>query len=131
MAANIKNRIDEAAASLKSSGAKDVYIFGSAAHDAMREGSDVDFAVSGLRPEKFFKALSAASRVLDRPLDLVDLDEVTPFTRYLKEEGELKRVGEPRKQINVTLEAAMGSRQKNTRARHLVSEDRGGTSDGT
>jgi predicted nucleotidyltransferase len=93
MAANIKTRIDQAAASLKSSGAKDVYIFGSAAHHAMREGSDVDFAVSGLPPEKFFKALSAASRVLDLPLDLIDLDEVTPFTRYLKEEGELKRVG--------------------------------------
>jgi len=25
-------------------------------------------------------------------LDLIDLDEATPFTRYLKEEGEFKRV---------------------------------------
>ena len=58
----------------------------------MNEASDVDFAVAGLPPQAFFKALSAAGRLLPGPLDLVDLDEATPFTRYLKEEGELKRV---------------------------------------
>ncbi|MGI8835124.1 MAG: nucleotidyltransferase family protein [Pyrinomonadaceae bacterium] len=93
MAANIGNGIDEATASLKSSGAKAVYIFGSAARLGVHEGSDFDFAVSGLPPANFFKALSAASRVLDRPMDLIDLDEETPFTRYLKAEGELLRVG--------------------------------------
>ena len=77
---------------LKASGAKEVYIFGSAAKGTMKEGSDVDFAVAGLPPQEFFKALSAAGRVSPGPLDLVDLDEVTPFTRYLKEEGELRRV---------------------------------------
>lgn len=59
----------------------------------MRDESDIDLAVSGLPPENFFKALSAASRVLDRPIHLIDLDEVTPFTQYLIEEGELQRVG--------------------------------------
>ena len=78
---------------LKRSGAKTVYVFGSAARGTMRDDSDLDLAVSGLPPENFFKALSAASDVLDRPIHLIDLDEVTPFTRYLIEEGELQRVG--------------------------------------
>jgi uncharacterized protein len=87
-----RQAIEQAAATLKASGAKEVYLFGSAARGAMREDSDVDLAVAGLPPELFFKAMSAASRVLGRRLDLVDLDEQTPFTRYLKEEGELRRV---------------------------------------
>ncbi|HKN82626.1 MAG TPA: nucleotidyltransferase domain-containing protein [Pyrinomonadaceae bacterium] len=78
---------------LKNSGAKDVYLFGSVAKGIMRSDSDIDLAVSGLPPENFFKALSTVSNLLDRPIHLIDLDEVTPFTRYLIEEGELQRVG--------------------------------------
>ena len=89
----IANSIVRLVAVLKSSGAKTVYVFGSAAKGTMRNNSDVDLAVSGLPPQNFFKALSAASNVLDQPIHLIDLDEVTPFTRYLKEEGELRRVG--------------------------------------
>lgn len=93
MSQQINKTLEQAVAMLKASGAAEVYIFGSAANNKLRKESDIDFAVSGLPPEQFFRALSAASRVLDRPLDLIDLDEVTPFTRYLKEEGELQRVG--------------------------------------
>lgn len=93
MSQHIDKSFEEAVAILKTSGAVEVYVFGSAAKDAMREDSDIDFAVSGLPPEHFFRALSAASRILDRPVDLVDLDDPTPFTRYLKEQGELRRVG--------------------------------------
>jgi hypothetical protein len=50
-------------------------------------------AVSGLPPEVFFRAMAAAHDALGRPLDLVDLDDDNDFTRYLKEEGELQRVG--------------------------------------
>ena len=89
----IVSSIDQLVAALKSSGAKTVYLFGSAAKGTLRDDSDIDLAVSGLPPENFFKALSAASSILDRPIHLIDLDEVTPFTRYLKEEGELQRVG--------------------------------------
>ena len=92
MSYDIRQGIAQAAALLKASGAKEVYIFGSAARGAMSEDSDVDFAVAGLPPQNFFKALSAASRFLGAPLDLIDLDEATPFTRYLKDEGQLQRV---------------------------------------
>lgn len=87
------NSVDQLVAVLKSSGAKTVYLFGSAAKGTMHSDSDIDIAVSGLPPENFFKALSAASSLLDRSIHLIDLDEVTPLTRYLIEEGELQRVG--------------------------------------
>jgi len=80
-------------AALKHSGAKTVYLFGSAAKGSMRADSDIDLAVSGLPPENFFKALGTVSSLIDQSIHLIDLDEVTPFTRYLKEEGELQRVG--------------------------------------
>jgi len=70
-----------------------VCVFGSAARGKLRESSDVDLAVSGLSPEVYFRALARASSLLRRPVDLIDLDEDSPFTRYLKSEGELRRVG--------------------------------------
>lgn len=86
--------IERAAASLRASGAQEVYLFGSAANGTMREDSDIDLAVSGLPPERFFRAMGEAGDILQCPFDLVDLDEANPFTRYLKEEGELQRVGQ-------------------------------------
>jgi len=93
MSASIRIQIQKATAVLKAAGAREVYVFGSAAIEKMRSDSDVDIAVSGLPPEVFFRAISDAERALGRPLDLIDLDEDNPFTRYLKSEGELLRVG--------------------------------------
>ena len=91
--ASLNERLQRAAQVLKTLGAQDVFMFGSVARGRMHEGADVDLAVTGLPPERFFAAMGQASRILDRDLDLIDLDEPTPFTRYLKEEGELVRVG--------------------------------------
>ena len=85
--------IEKAAAALKAVGAREVYVFGSASKGKLRPESDVDMAVSGLPLEAFFRAMGKASRALGRPVDLIDLDVESPFTRYLKEEGELQRVG--------------------------------------
>jgi predicted nucleotidyltransferase len=93
MVDSLDSRVRLAAAALKAAGAREVYLFGSAAHGGLHEHSDVDLAVSGLPPDVFFKAMGAARRTLGRPVDLVDLDEDNPFTRYLKHEGELERVG--------------------------------------
>lgn len=89
---DLRRLIEKAAEALKKAGAREVYLFGSAAAGQFREYSDIDMAVAGLPPEAFFKAMGDAADILNRPLDLVDLDEVTPFTQYLKEEGELQRV---------------------------------------
>ncbi len=85
--------IARAARALREQGATAVYLFGSAAAGRLRDGSDIDLAVSGLPPERFFHAMGLAADALDRPLSLVDLDEDTPFTRYLKAEGGLQLVG--------------------------------------
>ena len=93
MSVSVESQIETATAVLKAAGAREVYVFGSAASGTMQPNSDVDLAVSGLPPKVFFRAMSDAEAVLGRPLDLIDLDEDTPFTRYLKSEGELRRVG--------------------------------------
>jgi predicted nucleotidyltransferase len=89
----LRRSIETAATVLRELGAREVYVFGSAAMGTIRARSDIDLAVSGLPPDLFFRAMSKAADVLDRPLDLIDLDQDVPFTRYLKEKGELVRVG--------------------------------------
>jgi uncharacterized protein len=91
--AKLRKRIEAAAGALKAAGAREVYLFGSAARGVMREDSDIDLAVTGLPPERFFRAMGQAADILQQELDLVDLDEANAFTRYLQEEGELTRVG--------------------------------------
>jgi predicted nucleotidyltransferase len=93
MTEDLKGLVGKAASALKAVGAKEVYVFGSAAHGTLRENSDVDITVSGLPPEVFFRAMAKASRALGHPVDLVDLDQDTNFIRYLRQEGELLRVG--------------------------------------
>jgi predicted nucleotidyltransferase len=93
MTEELREQIRKAAEALRKAGAREVYLFGSAAIGRMREDSDIDLAVSGLPPEKFWEAMARAGDVLDKPFDLIDLDEDSPFTQYLKEEGELLRVG--------------------------------------
>jgi predicted nucleotidyltransferase len=88
----LRKAIERAAAVLKEMGAREVYVFGSAASGTMREGSDVDLAVVGLPPGAFITAMVRASDALGREMDLIDLDDDNPFTRYLREEGELLRV---------------------------------------
>jgi predicted nucleotidyltransferase len=85
--------VRQASAALIAAGAREVYLFGSSARGVDSAESDIDLAVVGLPPESFFRAVGLARRILRRPVDLVDLDEPNPFTDYLKERGELRRVG--------------------------------------
>jgi predicted nucleotidyltransferase len=87
-----KNSVLAAANLLRSMGATQVFIFGSAAKGRLRPDSDVDMAVTGLPSRVFFSAISKASGLLGRPVDLVDLDDATPLVRYLIGSGELVRV---------------------------------------
>ena len=92
MTDELRKRVAQAAQALKAAGAREVYLFGSAANGSLREGSDIDLAVTGLPPEVFFEAMGMVGDILRCPLDLIDLDEDNPFTRYLKEEEELVRI---------------------------------------
>ena len=93
MTDELKGRIALAAEALKKAGAREVYLFGSAATGRLSENSDIDMAVRGLPPERFFQAMGDAADLLDVPLDLVDLDEANPFTECLQQHGGLVRVG--------------------------------------
>jgi len=89
----LRKAVERAAAVLRDFGAREVYLFGSAASGTVREGSDVDLAVVGLPPGVFFRAMAKAGDVLGRELDLIDLDDDNLFNRYLKRKGRLQRVG--------------------------------------
>ncbi len=87
-----KSAVNAAANLLRSMGATQVFIFGSAVRGLLRSDSDIDMAVTGLPPVVYFSAVSKASDILGRPVDLVDLDDSTPLVRYLLGSGELVRV---------------------------------------
>ena len=85
-----------AAGILKAAGsreANEVCVFGSAAKGDVEKANDIDFAISGLPPERFFPAMGRVQMALPRQIDLVDLDEDNSFTRYLRDENELVRIG--------------------------------------
>jgi predicted nucleotidyltransferase len=88
----LEQAIERAAAILKAAGADAVYLFGSIVEGRVRADSDIDLAVAGLPPARFFQAMGQTMSVLPRSLDLIDLDVDTPFTRYLKQKGKLHRV---------------------------------------
>jgi predicted nucleotidyltransferase len=88
-----KEAVREAASLLRSMGASQVFVYGSLVRGALRPGSDIDMAVSGLPANVYFSAVSKASDLLGRPVDLLDLDEDTALVRYLIRSGELVRVG--------------------------------------
>jgi predicted nucleotidyltransferase len=62
--------IKQAAATLKTFGATDVFVFGSFAKNNFRDDSDIDLAVSGIPPEKFYEAMGRAEDILNREIDL-------------------------------------------------------------
>ncbi len=90
---NLDELLKRAAEVLRSAGAREVYVFGSAATGCMHEHSDIDLAVSGLPPASYISTLVQVDDVFGRYVDLVNLDRETPFTSYLKKkEGLLRRV---------------------------------------
>jgi predicted nucleotidyltransferase len=92
MSEQVEDFLKQGAALLKAAGAREVYVFGSVAEGRAREGSDIDLAVTGLPPAIFFATMARLADLFDRAVDLVDLDEVNPFTTYLRGKGLLQRV---------------------------------------
>lgn len=65
-------------------GAQLVYLFGSLGREGQfHERSDIDLAVRGIAPERFFQAWTAAGACITLPIELVDLDEVGPSMQGL------------------------------------------------
>ena len=84
--------VSKAAKLLTRLGASEVFVIGSAVKGQLRPNSDIDMAVSGLPALVYFSAISQASELIGRPVDLVDLDDDSGLVRYLRRSGELVRV---------------------------------------
>ena len=89
----LRQDIEVATRILKDAGASEVYLFGSAATEDVRGESDIDLAVRGIPPDRYFKAGGQVMLAVSRPVDIIDLDSPTPFTEYLIRKGRLRRVG--------------------------------------
>ncbi|HEX3046946.1 MAG TPA: nucleotidyltransferase domain-containing protein [Bacillota bacterium] len=84
--------IEKAVKILKNEGCQAVNLFGSLAEGSSTEISDIDLAVKGCPPEKFFHVLGKLIMELDHPVDLIDLDERNDFVLFLEKEGSLMHV---------------------------------------
>ena len=67
-------------------GAARVWLFGSNAN-ARRRGHDLDLAVEGLPPGRFFQFFGELMLGLSRPVDLVALDDHSKFGALIRREG--------------------------------------------
>ena len=82
----------KAADILKSAGCGECYVFGSIADGRAGESSDIDLAVRGLPPEKFFYVYGQLSMQISRMIDLVDLDDGSRFSQKLQRREAMTRV---------------------------------------
>lgn len=85
--------IERAVNILKNGGCSAVYLFGSGARRDLNEYSDIDLAIKGCPTGKFFNLYGKLMMTLDFPVDLVDMDHQTSFTRFLEKQGEMVQVG--------------------------------------
>ena len=91
--ADYKTDLDRAVRILKEGGCREVYVFGSIARGESAEHSDIDLAVRGCPPERFFPLLGKLLVELDHVVDLIDLDRDRRMAEFLEAEGELVHVG--------------------------------------
>jgi len=75
-------------------GVRQVILFGSVARGRAHSDTDVDLAVEGLAPERYFEALARCSDVAGRNVDLVPMEEAIPeLLRIIRTKGEVLYAG--------------------------------------
>jgi predicted nucleotidyltransferase len=67
-------------------GVKSVWLFGSSLEDES-QATDIDLAVEGLLPEKFFDFYGRLYFELPKPVDLIDLGQEPPIAALIRERG--------------------------------------------
>jgi len=65
---------------------KDVLLFGSSI-DPNRVANDIDLAIEGIAPAKFFDFYGELLFALSKPVDLVELSRNSKFNRLIYQEG--------------------------------------------
>ena len=91
--AEYRSDVERAVAISKEEGCREVYVFGSVTVGDTGPRSDLDIAVRGCPPERFYRLLGRLMDELIHTVDLVDLDIETSVAEFLKEEGQLIHVG--------------------------------------
>ncbi|MBN1973264.1 MAG: hypothetical protein JW787_06470 [Sedimentisphaerales bacterium] len=71
----LERELKEIASISREFGAKKVLLFGSCLED-IESAQDIDIAVSGIKPEVFFKYYGKVAFALDNEVDIVDLDDI-------------------------------------------------------
>ena len=66
---------------------KEIYLFGSSIEN-YEKANDIDLGIKGLLPNYFFEFYGKLFKNLDKPIDLVDMDENNPINRVILVEGE-------------------------------------------
>ena len=89
---NYRVDLETAIRYLLSKGCSEIYLFGSLGTGTTQQGSDIDIAVRGIRPEEFFTIYGELITQLQHQVDLVDLDLQADFGQVLAESGSLRRV---------------------------------------
>ena len=70
-------------------GAKKVFLFGSCLED-IDSAQDIDIAVSGVNPGKFFKYYGKVSMAVEDEVDIVDFDDVRdPLHKRILSKGRM------------------------------------------
>jgi predicted nucleotidyltransferase len=67
-------------------GVRKLLLFGSSI-DTSHQARDIDLAVEGLAPERFFDFFGDLIFGVSMPIDLIDLSSDTKFNRIVREEG--------------------------------------------
>lgn len=91
--ARFRPDIERAVRILRQGGCTEVYLFGSIAEGRTTSRSDIDLAVRGCPPEKFFALFGELMVELEHAVDLVDLDADEEFAEFLQQHAELVHVG--------------------------------------
>ncbi|HEX2689335.1 MAG TPA: nucleotidyltransferase domain-containing protein [Kofleriaceae bacterium] len=80
-AAELGARLGDAAALLRAAGATRVWVFGSLATGKTRPESDIDLAVEGLHPGRYFDVLADLMALFRSPVDLVTMEQAPTSLR--------------------------------------------------
>ena len=62
---------------------EEVWLFGSLLGEPRHDGFDIDLAVRGLRPERYYAALARVSEPIARPVHLVTLETCKERLRHI------------------------------------------------
>ena len=65
---------------------KRVLLFGSSL-DPTKESHDIDIGIEGIQDKDFFKYYGDLLLKLSKPVDVIDISEVSKFTTLVKKEG--------------------------------------------